>query len=64
MKKLYRSTSDRFVAGVFGGLGEYFNIDPTILRLIFIVLLIPSFMTFAIVYLLAVVIIPKDYEVY
>jgi len=64
MKKLYRSTTNRFIAGVFGGLGEYFNIDPTILRLIFIVLLIPSFMTFAIIYLLAAVIIPKDVEIY
>jgi phage shock protein PspC (stress-responsive transcriptional regulator) len=64
MKRLYRSTTNRFIAGVFGGLGEYFNIDPTILRLIFIVLLIPSFMTFAIIYLLAAVIIPKDVEIY
>lgn len=64
MKKLYRSSTDKFVAGVFGGLGEYFHIDPTILRLIYLILLIPSFMTFAIVYLLAAIIIPKDVEIY
>jgi len=64
MKRLYRSTSDKLVAGVFGGLGEYFNVDPTILRLIFIVLLIPSFMTFSLIYLLAALIMPKDVEIF
>jgi phage shock protein C len=32
-KKLYRSLSDRKIAGVCGGLGEYFNIDSTLMRL-------------------------------
>ena len=32
-KKLYRSRSDRKIAGVCGGLGEYFDIDPTLIRL-------------------------------
>lgn len=67
MKKLYRSSTDRYVAGVFGGLGKYFNIDPTILRLIYVILLIaliPSFMIFIVLYLLAAVIIPKDVEIY
>ena len=35
-KKLYRSESDRMIAGVCGGIGEYFNFDPTILRLLFV----------------------------
>lgn len=34
-KKLYRSNNDRMLAGVCGGLGEYFHIDPVIIRLIF-----------------------------
>lgn len=38
LKKFYRSTSDRRVAGLFGGLGEAFGIDATYLRLAFIVL--------------------------
>ncbi len=37
-KKLMRSNSDRTIAGVCGGLGEYFNIDSTIVRLIFVLL--------------------------
>ncbi len=32
-KKLYRSRENRMIAGVCGGLGEYFNIDPTLIRL-------------------------------
>ncbi len=42
MKKLYRSRTDKKIAGVCGGLAEYFNIDATILRIIFIVLLLPG----------------------
>ncbi len=34
-KKLYRSCDDRLIAGVCGGLGEYFEIDAAIIRLIF-----------------------------
>lgn len=48
------------VGGVLGGIGDYFNVDATILRLAFILLLIPSFMTFAVVYLIAMIIVPKD----
>lgn len=36
--KLYRSEIDRVLGGVAGGLGEYFNVDPTILRVIFVLL--------------------------
>ena len=32
-KKLYRSRENRMIAGVCGGLGEYFEIDPTLIRL-------------------------------
>lgn len=38
-KKLYRSTSDRKIAGVCGGLAEYFGIDPLLVRIIFVMLL-------------------------
>lgn len=39
-QKLYRSETNKVIAGVAGGLGEYFNIDPTIIRIIFILLTI------------------------
>ncbi len=35
-KKLYRSRQNRIIAGVCGGLAEYFNVDPTIMRLGFV----------------------------
>src|ERR1700730_12116059 len=38
--KIHRSENNRIIAGVCGGLGEYFNIDPTIVRLTFVVLTI------------------------
>lgn len=36
--KLYRSETNKVLGGVCGGLGEYFNIDPTIVRIIFILM--------------------------
>jgi phage shock protein C len=38
VKKLYRSTDDVMLAGVCGGLAKYFNLDPTLVRVIFVVL--------------------------
>ncbi|MCK4302281.1 MAG: PspC domain-containing protein [candidate division Zixibacteria bacterium] len=38
MKRLYRSIRNRKIAGVCGGLGEYFDIDPTLMRLLAVVL--------------------------
>ena len=37
-RKLYRSRTHRMVAGVCGGLGEYFNVDATLIRALFLVL--------------------------
>ncbi len=42
MKRLYRSTSDRKIAGVCGGLADYFDVDPTIVRIIALILLLPG----------------------
>jgi len=36
VKKLYRSSSDRMIGGVCGGLGQYFAVDPTLIRLLFV----------------------------
>ena len=35
-KRLYRSRNERMIAGVCGGIAEYFNIDPTLVRLVFV----------------------------
>jgi len=36
-KKLFRSRSNSKIAGVCGGLGDYFNIDPTLVRILFLI---------------------------
>ena len=38
MKQLYKSSTNKKIAGVCGGIGEYFGIDPTIVRLGFVAL--------------------------
>ncbi|MDD5259237.1 MAG: PspC domain-containing protein [bacterium] len=40
MKRLYRSETDRKIAGVCGGIAEYFTIDPAIVRIIFVALIL------------------------
>jgi len=55
-KRLYRSRTNRWIAGVCGGIGEYFNIDPTIIRILAIV--IPGFGWVA--YLICVIVIPSE----
>lgn len=60
-KKLYRSKENRMIAGVFGGLGEYFNVDATILRLIGLVLaFLTGIIPMVVLYLLAILIIPEE----
>jgi phage shock protein C len=39
MKRLYRSETDRKIAGVCGGLAEYMDVDPAIVRIVFISLI-------------------------
>ncbi|MED0687946.1 PspC domain-containing protein [Anoxybacillus ayderensis] len=61
MKKLVRPRHDRMVAGVLSGLAAYMNMDATVVRLLFVaLLLITGVMPFAILYALAVLIIPSE----
>lgn len=61
MKKLYRSKYDRTLAGIFGGLGHYFNIDPVILRVIFIIFTICTLGWVGITaYIVLIFVIPTD----
>lgn len=57
MKRLYRNKEEGKIAGVCAGLGDYFEIDPVIVRLIFLLALFLG--GGLIVYLIAWVIIPK-----
>lgn len=58
MKKLYRSQTDKKIAGVCGGLAEYFNIDSTVIRIIFVLLLLPGGLPGIIPYVLLWVLVP------
>lgn len=60
LNKLQRSKKDRVLFGVCGGIGEYFNIDPTIVRIVFVFLGYNNFGTTLLVYLLSSFIIPED----
>lgn len=64
MRRLYRSNSNRMVAGVFGGLSDYLNIDATALRLLFVIGLFFSVFTLGLVYVVAAVIIPNERGMY
>lgn len=58
-KKLFRSTKNKLIAGVCGGIGEYLGIDPTIIRILWIALtLLYGFGI--LLYLIMWVIVPKQ----
>lgn len=59
MKKLYLSGTDRKIGGVCGGLGEYFEKDPTLFRVLMILITLVSFGMGIIAYLLMWAIIPR-----
>lgn len=58
-KKLYRDPKNAVLAGVFSGLGEYFGIEATWLRVAFVILAIPTFGTSLMIYILLSIIIPQ-----
>ena len=57
-KRLYRSSTNRMIAGVCGGLGEFFPIDPTIIRLVWALIGLTG--TGIVAYIIAMIIIPSD----
>jgi len=58
-RKLYRSIDDRKIAGICGGLGEYFDIDPTIVRLLWVSMVLAAG-TGILAYILAWFIVPNE----
>ncbi len=58
-KRLYRSRTDRIIAGVCGGLGNYFDIDPIFIRLLFIVFTLVGG-SGILLYFLAWILIPEE----
>lgn len=58
--KLYRSKEQKKVCGVCSGLAAYFGIDPTIIRVLWVVLTVINFVVGILVYFLCVFIIPME----
>ena len=57
-KKLYRSNKDRVFAGVCGGIGEYLGVDPTVIRLLAVILGFTGSGVLA--YIVAAILIPEN----
>ncbi len=58
-KRLCRSESNRMICGVCGGIAEYFNIDPTLIRLLVALWIFTGSGIFA--YIIAAIIMPNEY---
>ncbi len=59
-KKLYRSSKQRMIAGVCGGLAEYFDVDVNIMRLLFVAIgLVSVLFPMVIFYIIAWIIVPE-----
>jgi len=59
VKRLYRSREDRLLAGVAGGIAEYFAIDSTLARVILFLALLPAGPLGLVVYVILAAIIPE-----
>ena len=60
-KRLYRSKKNMMIAGVCGGIGEYFSVDPTLIRLLWVILTVFSgFFPGIIAYIICWIIIPEQ----
>jgi phage shock protein PspC (stress-responsive transcriptional regulator) len=60
MNKLYRSKKNRIIAGVCGGIGEYFKVDPTLIRLLWLLISIVGAGSGIVAYIVAWIIIPQE----
>lgn len=63
-KKLYRSEKNKMIAGVCGGIGEYFNVDPTLIRLAWAIFTVfTAIFGGVFLYIIAAIIIPSEYGI-
>ena len=61
MKKQLTKSRDKIVAGVFGGIGQYFKIQPNILRILYVLLTIfTGFVPGIIIYIILIIMMPAD----
>ncbi|MDW8108069.1 MAG: PspC domain-containing protein [Candidatus Kryptonium sp.] len=60
VKRLYKSRKNRMIFGVCGGLGEYLNTDPTVVRILWVILAISSLGIAILLYLIMAIIVPEE----
>ena len=60
MKRLYRSRKDKVISGVCGGIAEYLEVDPVVVRLVWAILTVISMGMGILAYIVAWVIIPEE----
>ena len=60
IKRLYRSATDTMLAGVCGGLAEYANMDPAVVRLLFVLAFFVTGPGILIAYLVMMIVIPPE----
>lgn len=58
-KRLYKSRTDKKFAGVCGGIAQYFNVDPTLIRLLWVISMFAAG-TGLLAYIIAAIIIPEE----
>lgn len=58
-KKLYRSVTDRKIAGVCGGVAKYLNMDPTVIRVLWAIISLFAFVG-VVAYIACALIIPEE----
>ena len=63
-KRLYRIEQGAKLTGVCGGIGEYFNIDANLIRLIWVVVTLCSLGVGLVLYIVASLILPKKSDIY
>ena len=60
-KRLYRSKKNRIIAGVLGGIGEYLNVDPVAVRVLYIIFMCMSgFFPLILAYIIMFLIVPEN----
>ena len=59
-KKIYRSRNDRMLLGVCAGIGEFFGIDPNVVRLLFAAGALLGFGSFIIIYIVMFIVVPEE----
>lgn len=60
-KPLTRSMTNKMIAGVCGGLANYFNVDPVLMRVIFVLLVLIGIFPGVLAYLVCWVVIPPEF---